>query len=119
MTYYSREEAEMEGKISGTRKSAAERYAAVLRGMSPKPLVSPPFELKRVRLNRGGYSPGKYGQYFGTLAPPLYEYWGEAEKYHHERGPELQPVHGHVRAENRALAKLAVLTMYPSARFFR
>jgi hypothetical protein len=67
----------------------------------------------RERLNSGGYTSGKYGQYFGVGAP-LYSWTLE--------GPDTsgkQDEQGYIRADSRADLKERLLYKFPGAKFVR
>lgn len=64
-----------------------------------------PFQLRRVRLDNGGYDRG--GAYWG-LGEPLYEFTGP-----------ITDISGFVRGRTREAAKAEVRKLHPQARFFR
>lgn len=74
------------------------------------------FELRRVRLDRGGYTSN--GRYFGQGAP-LYEYCGEVEGLTIRGEPSVRLRCDHVRAYSRDEAKTILRAQYPKARFYR
>lgn len=69
------------------------------------------FNLRKVRLNRGGYD--ARGQYFGA-GPKLFSYdaeWQEGDFFH--------CAGDYIRARDRDEAKQKIRKEYPTARFFR
>lgn len=74
------------------------------------------FELRRVKLNRDGYTSS--GQYFGHGAP-LYEYCGDVEMTGIEGEPTVRLHCDHVRAYSRDDAKALLRAKFPEARFYR
>lgn len=74
------------------------------------------FELRRVRLNRGGYD--EYGRYFG-IGQPLYRYAGKVEGMGEDGAPAVFTISGkHIRAKDRADAKAQIRAQYRKARFY-
>ena len=69
------------------------------------------FYLRRIYLTREGYTPGRYGRYFGVGAP-LYQYESDNEGDHNF-------VANFVRASDREDAKKKLAKMYPGATFYR
>lgn len=74
------------------------------------------FELKRERLNSGGYTSG--GSYFGT-GQPLYVYVGRVETTDNHGAPDTMQVYLHLRAHDREDAKAQIRKRYPKAKFYR
>ena len=66
---------------------------------------APPFTLRRVYINSGGYDSG--GAYWG-LGDPLYYY----------EGP-ISDINGYVRGATRDEAKMEIRKNHPHARFYR
>lgn len=64
-------------------------------------------EVQRIRLNSGGYAPGRHGKYYGTGAP-VFEVYGAGG----------QIAFG-LRAKDRAAAKQDIWRMYPTAQLGR
>lgn len=82
-----------------------------LRPQPPQPKAQPQpqperWTLRRVRLNNGGYEPGRYGRYYGT-GMPLYR----AES---DDGDVFE-----CRASTREGAKRQAVERHPLARFYR
>lgn len=69
---------------------------------------APPFILRKVRLDMGGYDRG--GAYWGTNERGSILYYFE--------GP-VSDISGYVRAADREDAKTEVRKLHPNARFFR
>lgn len=65
------------------------------------------FYLRRIRLNSGGYTYGKFGKYYGT-GLPLYQY-DSIDSWHG----------GEIRADSRQDARQQISDNYPGAKFFR
>lgn len=105
-----------------------------------------PFELRKIRLNQGGYDDG--GAYWGTGAPlywycayesgektvpgstckycnaPSWDKWGECRwssdsQHHFPTEPEEVEISDYIRADSREHAKEIILRKYPNVRFKR
>lgn len=69
------------------------------------------FYLRRIRLNSGSYTYGKFGKYYGT-GLPLYQYDSiDSETSKHYGGM--------IRADSRQDARQQISDNYPGAKFFR
>lgn len=69
--------------------------------------------LRKIRLTVDGYSPGRYGSYFGNCRSAGYVYEYECDGSH-----DTHYIDSTLRAHDREQAKAIVRETYPNARFY-